>query len=148
MSIKRPRVIGTTDSAIERAEKALCRKLPQSFRLWLLQNNGLGVEDITIFPVQDDRDIRMTWDSINRRFEEGWKEWLANFECGDLDFTHLLPFADFGSGDYYCFDYSRLKPDGEAPVVRWSHETGKTDDRANSFSEFAAKAKAGEFKAD
>lgn len=148
MSQKRPRIIGTTDEAIDAAEAALNRKLPASLRSWFLQNNGLGIRDISIFPILDRRDVRTTWESIDRRFKTGWQDWLANFDGQEDDFDDLLPFADFGSGDYYCLDYSRLRPDGETPVVKWSHETGETEDRADSFSAFAIKAKEGEFSGD
>lgn len=148
MSGKRPRVFGTTEDAIAKAEAVLSRTFPTSFHAWLLENNGRSIEDVTIFPVMDERDPRMTWDSIDRRFRAGWADWLANFDDEERDFTHLLPFADYGSGDYYCFDYSRLDPRGETPVVRWSHETGETDDRAESFAEFVIKCGAGDFHAD
>ncbi|WP_063768040.1 SMI1/KNR4 family protein [Verrucomicrobium sp. BvORR106] len=148
MSGKHPRVFGTTDDAIANAEAALGRTFPPSFRGWLLQNNGHGIEAVTIFPVMDRRDPRMTWDSIDRRFREGWTRWLDNFADEQRDFTHLLPFADYGTGDYYCFDYSRRDSQGESPVVRWSHETGDTDDRGASFPEFATKVQAGEFDND
>ena len=148
MSNKRPRVFGTTEGAIAKAESALNRRFPPSFRAWLLQNNGHAIEGVTIFPVMDERDPRMTWDSIDRHFRQNWTAWLENFEDEDRNFTHLLPFADYGTGDFYCFDYSRQEADGEAPVVRWSHETGDTDPRASSFSEFVIKLQAGEFKYD
>jgi len=96
----------------------------------------------------DDRDPRTTWDSIDRRFCEGWAGWLANFEDEDRDFTDLLPFADYGTGDYYCFDYSHFDLLGEAPVVRWSHETGDTAERASSFSEFTYRVRKGDFHHD
>ena len=148
MSSKRPRIFGTTEDAIAKAESALSRRFPPSFRAWLLQNNGKSIEGVTIFPVMDERDPRMTWDSIDRQFRVGWAGWLANSEDEQRDFTHLLPFADYGTGDYYCFDYSRLDSHGEPTVVRWSHETGDTDDRATSFSEFITKIQAGEFDYD
>jgi cell wall assembly regulator SMI1 len=148
MSSKHPRVFGTTDDAIAKAEAALGRTFPPSFRAWLRQNNGHGIQGVTIFPVMDQRDPRMTWDSIDRRFREGWAKWLDNFADEQRDFAHLLPFADYGTGDYYCFDYSRLDSQGESPVVRWSHETGDTDDRAASFPEFATKVQAREFDND
>ena len=149
MSGKRPRVFGTTEDAITKAETALGRVFPPSFRTWLLQNNGRSIEGVILFPVMDQRDPRMTWDSIDRRFREGWAGWLANFSSDeDRDFTHLLPFADYGAGDYYCFDYSRSDSSGEAAVVRWSHETGETEDRAVSFSEFTSKVEAGAFDND
>jgi cell wall assembly regulator SMI1 len=148
MSKKHPRIFGTTDDAIAKAEAALGRTFPSSFRAWLREHNGRSIEDVTIFPVMDERDPRMTWDSIDRRFREGWAGWLSNFADEQRDFTHLLPFADFGTGDYYCFDYSRLDSKGEAPVVRWSHETGETDDRSPSFSEFVTAIQAREFADD
>jgi hypothetical protein len=82
------------------------------------------------------------------RRKEGCSTWLENFEEEDLTFDHLLPFAEFGTGDYYCFDYGREGPAGERPVVRWSHDTGETEDRAASFAEFVAKVEAGEFQDD
>jgi hypothetical protein len=148
MSGKPPRVFGTTDSAIAKSEAALGRTFPPSFCRWLLENNGRSIEGVTIFPVMDERDPRMTWDSIDRRFRNGWAAWLSNFEDEQLDFSHLLPFADFGTGDYYCFDYSRVDSHGEAPIVRWSHETGDTEERAASFPEFVMKVQAGDFKYD
>ncbi|NOS70013.1 MAG: SMI1/KNR4 family protein [Verrucomicrobia bacterium] len=148
MSGKRPRVFGTTEAAILKAEASLDRTFPQSFRIWLLQNNGRSIEGVTVFPVMDERDPRMTWDSIDRRFREGWANWLANFCDEERDFTHLLPFANYGTGDYYCFDYSRLDSQGEPPVVRWSHETGLAEDRAITFSEFVARTQAGDFDND
>ena len=147
MSRKRKRVIGTTEDAISRAERELGRTLPPSFRRWLLANNGLGIEDITIFPVLDDRDPRRTWDSIVRKYRENWMAWLQNFERPEGAFDHLLPFAEFGTGDYYCFDY-RAAASGEAPVVRWSHETGETDFRARDFQSFEAAARGGVYEYD
>ena len=148
MSSKRPRVFGTTDEAVAKAEAALGRKFPPTFRTWLIQNNGHAIKGVTVFPVMDQRDPRMTWNSIDRRFREGWARWLDNFADEQRDFTHLLPFADYGTGDYYCFDYSRVNSQRESPVVRWSHETGDTDERAASFAEFVTRVQAGEFDDD
>jgi hypothetical protein len=148
MAQKRPRVIGTTENAIMRAETASGRAFPPSFRTWLLTNNGLGLEGVSIFPVLDDRDPRKTWDSIVREFQNGWTAWLSNFGDENRDFSHLLPFGDFGTGDYYCFDYTRVNSEGEAAVVRWSHETRETEDRAESFLEFTSKLQTGAFACD
>ncbi|HWA28451.1 MAG TPA: SMI1/KNR4 family protein [Lacunisphaera sp.] len=143
--MKHPRIIGTTDEAIARAEAALGRTFPASFRKWLLANNGLGIDDVTIFPVFDERDPRKTWESIDRRFRESWAAWLRNFEDEGRDFTHLLPFAEYGTGDFYCFDFRAVRPGEECPVVRWSHETGDTEIRAKSFAEFSSRAAAGNY---
>jgi cell wall assembly regulator SMI1 len=149
MSRRTPKVLGTTEDAVRRAESELGRTLPPSFRQWLLANNGHALrgqaDDVIIFPVVDDRDLPTTWDSIVRQYKENWASWLENFEGDGRDFGHLLPFAAFGTGDYYCFDDSRRDESGEAPVVLWSHETGETEDRAESFADFVAKAEAGQF---
>jgi hypothetical protein len=148
MNTKRSRIIGTTPEAIAKEEAGLGRKLPPSFTQWLIENNGLGIEGVNVFPVLDDRDPRKTWDSIGRQVSNAWAAWLENFEEEDRNFSHLLPFAEFGTGDFYCFDYSRQSSDGECEVVRWSHETGDSEFRAASFSEFAAKVAIGEFAHD
>jgi cell wall assembly regulator SMI1 len=90
MSSERPRFLGTTEDAITKAETALGRAFPPSFRAWLLQNNGRDIEGVTIFPVMDQRDPRKTWNSIDRQFREGWSRWLANFADENRDFTLLL----------------------------------------------------------
>lgn len=128
---KRHRIIGTTAEVIERAESALGFSFPPSFRAWLLENNGLK----GIFPVEDARDPRTAAHSIVREYR-GWREGLADFEDGEYpDVTRLLPFATT-EGDYYCLDFSRIRPDGECPVVYWSHETGKCKTIASQFTQF------------
>ena len=121
MSNKRKRVIGTTEEYLAKAEGELWRRLPPSFRLWLMENNGRSIEQVWIYPIRDERDVPSTWDSIVRQYDGG--QWpLEQFE--DEDFSHLLPFGSGGTGDQYCFDYGRVGVDGEAPVVIWLHETG------------------------
>jgi len=144
--MKRKRVIGTTIEAIRAEETKLGRVLPVSFVDWLLENNGTDIEGVHIYPVKDDRDVRKTWESISHNYENGWAGWLENFEEEDLDFDHLLPFANFGTGDCYCFDYSDTS--GEPAIARWSHETGKTEFRANGFIDFVDKVTEGEFDHD
>ena len=133
--MKRQRQIGTTEDAILRAEGALGRKLPSDFREWLLANNGTGIDGVHIYPVMDDRDPRKTWESIVHNYENGWRAWLDNFDEDEDAWDYLLPFADFGSGDYYCFNYSGVSGD-VTEVVLWSHETGQTEYRANDFLDF------------
>lgn len=145
--MKKKRVIGTTAAAINEEEKKLGESLPSDFVDWLLANNGLSIEGVHIYPIRDERDVRKTWESISYNLENGWAQWLQNFEDEEIDFENLLPFGDFGTGDYYCFDYSQ--PSKEKPIiVHWSHETGETEFRANSFSEFKQKIEAEEFEYD
>lgn len=128
-------MIGTTDSAILMAVSELGFQFPATFREWLKQNNGRSMEDVIIFPVFDERDPRKTWDSIVRNYQINWKTWLDNFGS-EYDFSHLLPFGEFGSGDYFCFDFSKTGKSGEPVLVLWSHETGETEFVANDFAEF------------
>lgn len=141
------RVIGTTEEALIRAESELGRNLPVSFRGWLIAHNGTVLESVEIFPVLDERDPRKTWDSIVRQHEL-WQSYCADVFGERERFRSLLPFASFGTGDYYCFDYSRPGSGGEPLVVHWSHETGQTEPRGESFGDFAARLVAGEFEHD
>ena len=145
---KHSRVIGTTVEAISKSEDAVGFRFPISFREWLLENNGLGIEGIRIFPVLDVRDPRKTWDSIVREQQIAQGYWKDIFEGDGRSFEDLLAFAEFGTGDYYCFDYSSPTDPSEYFVVHVSHETGDRSFRANTFAEFAVKAKAGEFGDD
>lgn len=139
------RVIGTTEEAIARAESQLPHPLPESFKEWLKQNNGLGLVSVTVFPVLDDRDPRKTWDSIVRQFDQ-WKSYAETIDTPTYITSALLPFAAYGTGDYYCFEYRAGSP--EPAVVRWSHETGQVEPRGTSFSEFASRLASGEFELD
>lgn len=145
---KTPRVIGTSMEAILRAEQQLQREFPPSFRQWLLTHNGQDLGAVHIYPVYDERDPRKTWDSIIRNYTERWAGWLENFDDRPGDFDALLPFADSGNGNFYCFDYSCTDAMGEAPVVFWSHETGDTALRGASFTEFRNWLLSGTFEYD
>ena len=145
---KHPRMIGTTEEALARAESQLGRVLPSSFREWLRLNNGTNLESVEVFPVLDDRDPRKTWDSIVRQCQL-WRSYCDDvFPEVSPHFEALLPFASFGTGDYYCFDYSVNGDAGEPVVVHWSHETGETLPRGDSFSDFAVRLESREFEHD
>ena len=123
--MSRSRIVGTVEEAIAIEEALLGRSLPPSFRVWLLANNGSDLGDIHIYPVRDERDTRKTWESLAYNLQHEWAESLNHFK--DAIYAHLLPFADVGNGDFFCFDSSLVAAEDERPVVVWSHETGKTD---------------------
>jgi len=141
MSSKMHRTIGTSEDAVHIAEQELNRKLPKSFVEWIIENNGRSVNDIIIFPVFDSRDPKTTWDSIVRNYNHSWPEWQDTFADTDLDFSNLLPFGEFGTGDYYCFDYGQQGKTGEPAIVLWSHETGEITKIAESFDDFLINAR-------
>jgi hypothetical protein len=130
--------IGTTPAAIAAAEQALGRALPASYVQWLLLNNGRALGALSIFPVYDADHARKTWESIERHYRTNWQEWLENAGESGNDASSLLPFAQFGTGDYYCFDYAQTGPAGEPVVVLWSHETGAASTVAPDFAAFLA----------
>lgn len=146
--MNRARTIGTTIACVEDAERDLGIKFSPSFRLWLIENNGLSIESVSIFPVFDSRDPRKTADSIVHEYRTNWLDWLSTVTDRPSDLDHLLPFSSFGTGDYYCFDSSRRRADDEMPVVLWNHETGKFEDRAANFAEFVEKLVQGQFHND
>ncbi|MFT5505164.1 MAG: hypothetical protein ACI8XC_002883 [Gammaproteobacteria bacterium] len=135
----RMRIVGTVEEAVEIEEVALNRILPNSFKHWLLDNNGTDLDWLHIYPVRDERDTRKTWQSLVYNFENEWTECRKRFYKTDKIFSHLLPFADFGTGDYYCFDYSVEAKSSERPVVLWANETGCTELCAEDFDEFVEK---------
>ena len=130
--------IGTSLAAITAAEQTLGRPLPASYVQWLLENNGRALGALNVFPVYDANCARKTWESITRHYNTSWKEWLENAGAAASDASALLPFAQFGTGDYYCFDYAQTGPAGEPVVVLWSHETGATSPVAPDFTAFLA----------
>ncbi len=151
MSGKTPRVIGTTEKAIAKAEAETGFRFPPSFRAWVIENNGLEIDGIhKTYPVFDERSWQKTSYSITKHFQDTWAEWIEIFEeYGEpFDFSHLFPFAEAKNGDCYCFDFSRKQNDGETPIVIWFHDDGETEVRAESFAEFVEKAKNGDFKFD
>jgi hypothetical protein len=163
MSGRIPRVIGTTENAIAKAEKETNFRFPPSFRAWLLENNGLHLDGVElIYPFFDERDPRKTSDSIASNFRGNWADWLEIFAEDESNFENILPFAGCGNGDFYCFDYRpgltkeysscfeyiQATVNEEPPIVLWLHETGETEDRAKTFAEFVEKAKLGEYEMD
>ena len=129
--------IGTSLAAIAAAEQALGRTLPASYVQWSLPYNGRALGALSVFPVYDEANARKTWESIARHYNTSWQEWLEHVDGGN-DASTLLPFAQFGTGDYYCFDYAQTGPSGEPVVVLWSHETGATSTVAPDFAAFLA----------
>ena len=134
--MRKNKSIGTSPAAIAAAEQALARALPPSYVAWLLENNGRALGALCVFPVYDAANARKTWESISRHYNTDWQEWLAHAD-GD-NAAALLPFAQFGTGDYYCFDYAQTGPSGEPVVVLWSHETGAATMVAPDFAAFLA----------
>jgi hypothetical protein len=133
---KKNRSIGTTPDVIGVAEERLGRRLPKSFSDWLMQHNGSR----DIFPVPDERNPRTLAGNIFHEREQ-LGAWLRD---KGQDVGLLLPVASVGDGDLWCVDLGRVGADGEAPIVRWSHETGERHDEANTFAQFIQKRDAGE----
>jgi hypothetical protein len=125
------------EEAIEVEESLFGRKLPWSFKDWLLENNGLDIAEIHIYPVRDERDTRKNWESLSYLMKHDWIEGLRKFNREI--YSHLVPFADFGTGDFNCFDYSVAEIKGERPIVLWSHASGETDFFAADFKAFESK---------
>lgn len=137
------RLLETTEEACLAEESKLGRRLPETFRNWLLKNNGRSLDGVSIFPVFDARSPKNTWNSISRQ-----QEWTDLHASTSERPRPLLAFAEFGTGDAYCFDYRNDPSASEPPVVRWSHENGDCEFRASSFTEFCARLAAGEFEYD
>lgn len=133
--MKRPRVIGTTLENIARFEASIGYALPSSLRRWLVLHNGSR----DVFAVPDEREPRtLTGNMLQER--EQLESYVS--DCFDRDpstVAYLLPIASVGDGDVWCLDLEASSdPDGDRPVVRWSHETGEVTRVASGFDEFIA----------
>ena len=137
-------IIGTVEATISIEEAELGRKLPDSFRLWLLEINGSNLADLHIYSVRDERDTRKTWNSLAHYLHGEWASQLKKFD--HAIFAHLLPFADYGLEDHYCFDYSQRLQKDEPSVVRCSGANGVTQTIAESFDEFSRKVVSGDLQ--
>jgi len=136
---------GTEPANIDAAEQQIDFRFTPSFRAWLLENSGLCVGEIQVFPVADQR---RAWErnTIIEEFAAG--QWFPEaLEDDGNDYSHLLPFAQ-PHENWYCFDYSRRRGDGEVPVVHFQHDSGEKMDREGTFIEFLARLTAGEFEDD
>ncbi|MBS2029762.1 MAG: SMI1/KNR4 family protein [Deltaproteobacteria bacterium] len=137
---KRHRVLGTTPEALRRAEEKLGHRFPPSFSAWLLIHNGT----LDVFPVLDERAPRtLTGNIIQER--DALHSYVQNcLSHTPPDVAALLPVAAVGDGDWWCFDFSARRADAEAPIVRFSHETGDCEFVAESFEAFLEARDSGE----
>jgi hypothetical protein len=136
---KRKRIVGTTPEAVEATEKALGRRLPPSFREWILAHNGTGgIEDVEIYPVPDSRAPRTLQDNILHH-DEAWREG-ADLEPLESRLRHMLPFGGSVNDEtrIFCFDYGTTDPMSpmERPVVCLWTDSEEMEPYGESFAEF------------
>jgi hypothetical protein len=104
---------------IERAEKALGKALPQSYREFLLRWNGAVlyrteyVSGCTIFGTDEVVERNRIW----REYELLPRE---------LD-SNALIFVDWGDGDYIAFDTARQDTEGEYTVLDGDHNISPSE---------------------
>ena len=101
LQMKCSRILRTSNEACITKEVMLGRRLPEAFRKWLLSNNGRGLVGLHVFPVLEPSDERKTWNSLARN--QDWR--YLDGEAALPGPRPLLTFAEYGTGDTYCFDY-------------------------------------------
>jgi len=120
---------------IKKTEEKIGTEFPSSFRMKMMRDNGGEIEteddNWQLFPFFDESDkkrLSRTYNDIVRETQSA-KKW-SNFPAD------CIAIASNGSGDLLVF--KRLaNPDRkiEDTVYFWSHETGKLEKVASSFSE-------------
>ena len=139
-------LFGTKPENLDSAEQQLGFRFAPSFRAWLLVNNGSSAEGLQTYPVADERRPWDKWNTVVQKFADG--QWFPEaLEDDEEDYRCLLPFAD-ASENWYCFDYSRKREDGEVPVVHFQHDPGERTERGATFTEFVERLASGEFEYD
>jgi hypothetical protein len=114
-----------THDQVAAAEAALGVKLPPSYKAFLLAHNGGGVYDTSFYGVAAEDGFDLV--RLNLRARED--------EVPD----HLVAFASTISGDVFCFDVSRARPDGECPVLLLDADEGQLIAAAATFLEWLEK---------
>lgn len=120
---------------IRQTEERLGVEFPSSYKTKMMQDNGgeLATEedDWQLFPFFDSSDkkkLSRTSNDVVR--ETGLAKKWPNFP------SDCIAFASNGAGDFLVFKHEVPSAKKlEDTVYFWSHETGKLDEVASSFSE-------------
>ncbi|ODS37091.1 MAG: hypothetical protein A7316_02185 [Candidatus Altiarchaeales archaeon WOR_SM1_86-2] len=108
---------GANIEEIKEAEKILGVKLPESYKRFLQDFNGGGIGHFVICGIGEDHPDYQGMNIVKLTLELR-NDYRPNYYIPN----NLIPFYDYGNGDYDCFDTNKFE-EGECPVVVWNHET-------------------------
>jgi hypothetical protein len=111
-----------TPEAIKTVEAAVGIPLPPGHREFLLRSDGGEVAGVIYLPATDEKG-----ESLARPWPH----------LAETPTKPILPSARTWGGDYYCYELSRPKPNGDYPVLHWDHAVADRGDPLEIWSEVA-----------
>ncbi len=123
-----------SDIAIDQVEASLGVRFPASFREFLRQTGGGGLDRLSISSVENENPVKKAYGSVYGDTLHYREEWVPH----PLP-THLVVIQrDADDNEPFCLDTSRMR-NGECPVVLYYLNTGRVERVSPDFLAFYEK---------
>ena len=116
---------GVTDLDIKSAEEQLGVVFPEQYKELFKLSNNAEIDEWTLFPIKESKNIKRTWDDIVRQNQDVRDEGMAD---------NLISIGEDGTGDKLCFQIVDTVIDGK--IYIWYHETEELEELASNLKEF------------
>lgn len=116
---------GVTDLDIKSAEEQLGVVFPKQYKELFKLSNNAQIDEWTLFPIKDSKNLKRTWDDIVRQNQDVRDEGMAD---------DLISIGEDGTGDKLCFRIVDTKMDSK--IYIWYHETEELEELASNLKEF------------
>jgi hypothetical protein len=116
---------GVTDLDIKSAEEQLGVIFPKQYKELFKLSNNAQIDEWTLFPIKESKNLKRTWDDIVRQNQDVRDEGMAE---------DLISIGEDGTGDKLCFRIVDTVMDGK--IYIWYHETEELEELASNLKEF------------
>ncbi|MBT2603232.1 SMI1/KNR4 family protein [Bacillus sp. ISL-53] len=116
---------GVTDLDIKLAEEQLGVIFPKQYKELFKLSNNAQIDEWTLFPIKESKNLKRTWDDIVRQNQDVRDEGMAE---------DLISIGEDGTGDKLCFRIVDTEMDGK--IYIWYHETEELEELASNLKEF------------
>lgn len=116
---------GVTDLDIKSAEEQLGVIFPKQYKELFKLSNNAQIDEWTLFPIKEFKNLKRTWDDIVRQNQDVRDEGMAE---------DLISIGEGGTGDKLCFRIVDTVMDGK--IYIWYHETEELEELASNLKEF------------
>ncbi|MEK4069925.1 SMI1/KNR4 family protein [Peribacillus sp. FSL R5-0717] len=116
---------GVTDLDIKSAEEKLGVVFPEQYKELFKLSNNAQIDEWTLFPIKDSKNLKRTWDDVVRQNQDVRDEGMAD---------DLISIGEDGTGDKLCFRIVDTVMDDK--IYIWYHETEELEELASNLKEF------------
>ncbi|MDM5223622.1 SMI1/KNR4 family protein [Peribacillus sp. NJ11] len=119
---------GVTDLDIKSAEEQLGVVFPKQYKELFKLSNNAQIDEWTLSPIKDSKNLKRTWDDIVRQNQDVRDEGMAD---------DLISIGEDGTGDKLCFRIVDTIMDSK--IYIWYHETEELEELeelASNLKEF------------